>query len=282
MRSRIVAAFAVLAAAAVAMSPLASAREAMSPAALATLSGVDKALDDVATSMADQGGDIAKEGEAIGEPGAFAAAWRKAALATFAPDKLKTSLAKRLTGKLSPQEAFAVEDFYKSPLGQRIVAAEVAAGGKAGQEQMMAEAAKLMEGLLADQKRKAAIDAVGKAIQIENISTSIALNVSRAVMIGLASVETGAGRMTIEDIEQAIEQQKGEVATQMGAFATLSMAFAYRSLPMDDLKAYEVFLRSGPGAKYTDLVLKGLDAVLSEGGLAFGRALALELGRDPI
>lgn len=282
MRRSKFASLAIVALAALALTGAAKAREAMSPEALTTLSGVDKALDDVAASMAEQGGDIAKEGEAIGEPDAFAAAWRKAALATFAPDKLKASMAKRLAGKLKPQEAFAVEDFYRSPLGQRIVAAEIAAGGKAGQEQMIAEAAKLMEALLADKKRKAAIDAVGKAIQIEEISTAIALNVSRAVMIGLASVNTGGGRMTLEDIERAIEQQKGEIASQMGAVATLSMAFAYRALPMDDLEAYEAFLKSGPGAKYTDIVLKSLDAVLSEGGLAFGRALAVELGRDPI
>lgn len=258
------------------------AREPLSPEALAKLSGIDKALDDIADSMAEQGSQIAQNGEAMGAPEAFVASWRKAAQTTFAPQKLKASLAKSFAGKLSPKEALAVEDFYKSPVGQRIVTAEVEAGSLAGQEQMKAEAATVMQALLADKMRKAAIDAIAKAIHLEEMTTALSLNVSRAVMIGLTSADPNDTRMTLDDIEEAIQQQKATITSQMGAVVTLSLAFAYRSLPIEDLNAYVAFLKTGPGAKFSNVTLKALDAVMSEAGLAFGRALSSDLKRQPI
>ena len=69
---------------------------------------------------------------------------------------------------------------------------------------------------------------------------------------------------------------------EMAALTALSMAYIYRNIPVGDLASYEAFMRTPVGAKFIDQVMKGLDAVISQASLSFGKALALELGRDPI
>ena len=260
----------------------ASSREPISAAALGTLTGVDKALEDVASAMAEEAANVAKEDPDLADANAFIAAWKKSAMASFAPDKLKASFAQRLTGKLTPEEANAVEDFYRSELGQRVVGAEIAGGSKAAQEAMASEALALMEKLEADPARKAALKSLSAAAQIDDMSVTIALNVARAMMIGVASAQTSGQRLTLEDISQAIDQMREQTSKEMAALTALSMAYIYRSIPVGDLASYEAFMRTPAGAKFIDLVMKGLDAVISEASLSFGKALAVELGRDPI
>lgn len=260
----------------------ADAREPISPAALATLTGVDKALEDVASAMAEEAANVAKEDPNLADATAFVAAWKSAALASFAPDKLKTSFAQRLTGKLTPDETNTVEDFYRSELGQRIVSAEIAGNSKAAQEAMASEALALMEKLEADPARKSALKTLSAAAQIDDMSITIALNVARAMMIGVASAQTSGQRLTLEDISQAIDQMREQTSKEMAALTALSMAYIYRNIPVGDLASYEAFMRTPVGAKFIDQVMKGLDAVISQASLSFGKALALELGRDPI
>lgn len=258
------------------------AREPISAAALSTLSGVDKALEDVAGSMAEEAATIAKEDPSLADSAAFVAAWKKSALENFAPDKLKAAFAQRLTGKLSPAEMMAAEDFYRSDLGKRVVAEEIAGSSKAGQEAMARDALAVMEKLEAEPARKVALKALSAAAQIDDMSITIALNVARAMMIGLASAQTSGQRMTMEDINQAIEQMRTQTTQEMAALTALSMAYVYRNVSIADLGSYEAFMRTPAGAKFIDEVMKGLDAVISQASLAFGKALAVELGREPI
>lgn len=257
-------------------------REPISPAALGTLTGVDKALEDVASAMAEEAANVAKEDPNLSDANTFIAAWKKSALSSFAPDKLKASFAQRLTGKLTPSETNAVEDFYRSELGQRVVGAEIAGSSKAAQEAMAGEALALMEKLEADPARKAALKSLSAAAQIDEMSVTIALNVARAMMIGVASAQTSSQRLTLEDISQAIDQMREQTGKEMAALTALSMAYIYRNIPVGELASYEAFMRTPAGAKFIDQVMKGLDAVISEASLAFGKALAVELGRDPI
>lgn len=258
------------------------AREPIAPAALAALTGIDRAFDEVVGSLAEQGEAIAAEGDAIGDKETFAATWRKAAEATFAPAKLKAAFATRIAGKFTAEDSHTIEDFYRSDLGRRLVAAEVAATSIEAQQKMLAEAKELMEGLVKAPGRQAALDRVSRAIKLEDMSVNLALNVSRAMLIGLATTGTSAQAMSMEEILEALEQQRPQIAAETNAMSAISLAYAYRDLPVADIEAYAAFLETPAGVKYSDAVLKGLDAVLSEAGLAFGRALSGGLKQQPI
>lgn len=258
------------------------AREPISPEALAQLTGVDRAFDNLAGSLAEQGNAIASQGQVIGDKDTFVATWRNAAQAAFAPDKLKAAYAKRLTGKLAPNESIAVEDFFRSKLGRRMVAAEASANTSEAQQAMIAQAKELMERLAKDSKRKAALNRVSRSIKLEEMTIKAAMNMSRAVLIGLSSAGASGQRMTLEEIMEAIEKQRPQIAAEISAVMALTLAYVYRELPVADVNAYANFLETPAGAKYADQSIKGLDATLSEAGLAFGRALAQGLNKDPI
>lgn len=257
-------------------------REPISGAALTELTGVDRTLDEVYGSIADQGEAIAAEGEAIGDKVGFVSAWRKAAEITFAPAKLRSAFATRMTGKLAAEHALAVEDFYRSELGQRLVTAETAATTPAAQQEMMDSAQALMQQLLEDPNRQAALDRINRSVKLEEMAVNLALNVSRALLIGLATTDTAATRMSLEDIIRAIDEQKPQIEVETGAMTQLSLAFAYRNLDVADLDGYAEFLETPAGASYSDAVMKSLDAVMSEASLAFGRALSSDMNKQPI
>ena len=260
----------------------AQAREPVTPGELAALAGVDKTLDEVVSALSEQGDAIAQESGALGDRESFTASWHKAAALSFAPSKLKAAFAIRMNGKLTPEETGTVAAFYQSPLGQRIVGSETTAATPAGQQQMMSEAEDIMELLLKSPLRQAALDRIIRSARLDEMSINMAVNVSRAMLIGLTTTGTGATRMTLEDIVIALDEQRPQIAAETAVMTKLSLAFAYRDLPMEDLVAYAEFLETQAGSKHADAVMKGLDAVLSEAALSFGNALSGDLERTPI
>mgnify|MGYP001435643828 CR=1 FL=1 len=260
----------------------AQAREPISPEALVSLTGLDRALEEVATGLAAEGARIVGQGEDVGDPEQFRTAWEHAASESFSPTRLKEALARRIAGKLSPAELQKVESFYTGKLGKAMVAREVAASSSAAQQEMVTGAEKLMRGLASQPKRIVALDNLARAIRLKEVSTGIALNMMRAVMIGMSATNTSKLAMPLDVIEQQVEAHRQSAAAELEAVTALSMAFTYRNASVADLKAYEKFLRSPAGSHYNDVAMSGLDAVLSEGGLAFGQALARALGHTPI
>lgn len=258
------------------------AREPLSATELVALTGLDRALDEVATSLAAEGQRIVDTGEDVGDKEQFRMAWEQAANEAFAPGKLKESLARRIDGKLSPAELFRIEDFYKGKLGKAMVEREVAASSSAAQQEMAGGAHKLMTGLMAQPRRIAALDSLARAIRLKEVSTGIALNMMRAVMIGMSASNASKLAMPLDVIEQQVEAHRLSAAQELEAVTALAMAYTYRKASIADIRAYEKFLRSPAGKRYNDAAMTGLDAVLSEGGLAFGGALARALGHTPI
>lgn len=258
------------------------AREPIGATALVELTGLDRALEEVATGLAGEGARIVGQGEEIGDKDQFKAAWEQAATEAFASAKLKESLARRIDGKLTPAELVKIEDFYKGKLGRAMVAREIAAGSVKSQQEMMTGAEKMMRALSTNPKRIVALESLSRAIRLKEVSTGIALNMMRAVMIGMAAANTDKLKMPLDVIEEQVEQHRLTASQEMEAVTALSMTYTYRSASVDDIKAYEKFLRSPAGRRFNDVAMGGLDAVLSEGGLAFGNALVRFLNRTPI
>jgi hypothetical protein len=269
---------------AVLLAPLASveARQPIGAAALVELTGLDRALEEVASGLAAEGARIVGQGEEIGDKEQFQAAWEQAASEAFAPAKLKDSLARRIDGKLKPDELLKVEDFYKGKLGKAMVTREIAASSAKSQQEMMSGAEKMMHALASNPRRIAALESLSRAIRLKEVSTGIALNMMRAVMIGMAAANTDKLKMPLDVIEEQVEQHRQTAAQEMEAVTALSMTYTYRSASIGDINSYEKFLRSPAGRRFNDVAMGGLDAVLSEGGLAFGNALVKFLNRTPI
>lgn len=266
------------------LAPLAAAapREPITATALVVLTGLDRAMEEVATGLAGEGARIVAQGDEMGDKEQFKDAWVQAAHEAFTPGKLKESLARRIDGKLTPAELFKVEDFYKGKLGRAMVAREIDASTTKSQQDMMTSAERIMRALATQPKRIAALESLSRAIRLKEVSTGIALNMMRAVMIGMAAANTDKLKMPMDVIEEQVEAHRQSASQEMEAVTALSMTYTYRSASLDDLKAYERFLRSPAGRHYNDVAMSGLDAVLSEGGLAFGNALVKFLNRTPI
>ncbi|MCB1528338.1 MAG: DUF2059 domain-containing protein [Hyphomicrobiaceae bacterium] len=264
------------------VTPASEARESVSVAKLAEISGMIDALDEMADAIAGQAEQITQEGDATGEPAEFLAAWKKAANKGFSADTMKAEFLKRLEGKLAPDETNAVTEFYVSDLGKKLVAAETASASDAGQQEMASLAPSLMEGLAKEPARKAVLDKIAAVTNLNELMTSMTLNVSRAVLIGMATADTSSRRMTLEDISQVMAQQKPTIAKQSEAMAMLSLAHAYKDMSVDDLEKYGNFLATPAGGKFIKVTTGAIDAVMSGASLTFGKLLAAELGRTPI
>ncbi|MFN3868279.1 MAG: DUF2059 domain-containing protein [Hyphomicrobiaceae bacterium] len=260
----------------------ADARRPMSAVEIVRLTGFDRALDDVATSLAEEGVRAAAEGHATGDSQEFILSWASAAKAAFAPEKLKAALADRMADKLSEPDLFAIEDFFKGKLGKAMVAREVGSATPEAQRDMMAKADGLMRGLQRNPKRAAALVAVADAIRLREASVEMALNMLRAVMIGLAAADTSQLSMPLDVIEEQIEAHRASITAETEMVIMTAMAYTYRTASIADLNAYAKFLSSPPGKRFFDVSMKGLDAVLSEAGMTFGTLLMQSMGRMPI
>lgn len=278
----LVMAYALLVCVSLATPSSAGGREPLTATEIVRLTGFDRALDDIASSLAREGPRLALEGGGIGDKADFALAWAAAAETAFSPAKLKSSLAARVSGKLAPADLYAVEKFFKSKLGRAMVAREVASATPEAQREMAGKAERLMKSLAANPRRIEALVAVADAIHLREASVQIALNMMRAVLIGLAASDQSQLSMPVEAIDAEIEKHRDAVVAETDAVVMLAMAFTYRTASLKDLHAYADFLRSPVGKRFYNVAMKGLDATLSEGGLVFGNLLMATLGRMPI
>lgn len=260
----------------------AASRQPIAATEIVRLTGFDRALDDVARSLAEEGLRAAAEGNAVGEAQEFAIAWATAAQQAFAPERLKEALAARIAGKLETKDLFAIEDFFKSRLGRAMVAREVASGSPEAQRDMATRAERLMNDLMRKPKRIKALEAVADAIRLKEASVEMALNMMRAVLIGLSAADPSQLSMPLDVINEQVESRRASVTQETEAVIMLAMAYTYRTAPVADLEAYAKFLASPPGKRFFDVSMSGLDAVLSESGILFGSLLMQSLGRMPI
>lgn len=180
------------------------------------------------------------------------------------------------------EEMPAIEQFFGTDLGQKILALEVEArrslmddavedAAKAQVDEMIAEEAPRME----------ALQDFADTNDLVEMNISGAMNSNLAFFQGMAEVGGQTKDMTEEDMLMDVWSQEPDIRAETESWVFPYLALAYGPLSDDEMAAYVAFSKTGPGQKINSALFGAFDTVFSAISRDLGRAAARQMmGED--
>lgn len=217
-------------------------------------------------------------------PGRGGAGWARAVEVIYDGPAMQARFNGAFAAALNGAEAdlAAMDGFFATELGQRILSLEIEArrslmdeavedAATARVEDMMAEAAPRIE----------ALQAFSETNDLIELNIAGAMNANLAFFQGLAEVAGGAGAMPEEDMLADVWGQEPDIRAETEAWVLPYLALAYGPLSDGELAEYIGFSKTGPGQKLNHALFSAFDAVFSQISRDLGRAAAKQMvGED--
>jgi hypothetical protein len=252
------------------------------PAAAADLAAVRALLETagVPEYLASIERDFREPPPAVGEPTPeFRADWQEAARAHVRLTEAFDEIAARVAAALPDADVAEMERFFGSALGRRITALEVAAQAEPDRPESIAEGARLVAAMAAeDPERARAFADIERALGLIDGAVAAALNLNFAMVAGMVASGLMPAAPSDAEILELLQQDGDAARAEIGRRVLSRAAWTYRELPTAELRLYADFLGT-PAARalYGAMEAAQLD-VLSRQMRAFGNALMLLSG----
>lgn len=197
----------------------------------------------------------------------------------FGADALLDDVRGRMTGEVTPAQLDAVIGFYSSPLGRKLVAMEVAASGSDSQARIETEGASLYAEIEKnDPDRVAAFDRIESAIRMEDMMSSMIMNMSYAMISGMAGTSMLPQELTDEQIAALVNQQMEATRGLVAQFLNNFFAYTYRDASNADLEGYAAFTETESGRAFNTVLVRAMIDAMVQRSRAFGHGLMVLRG----
>jgi hypothetical protein len=177
----------------------------------------------------------------------------------------------------------AIEDFFGSDRGQRILTLEVSAR-RALLDEAVEDAAKVAAADMAQDHdpRLALIRDFAVAGDLIEMNVTGAMNANLAFYQGMAESGGFAEDMTEEQILLDVWGQEPEVRANTEEWLFPYLALAYQPLSDEDLEAYTAFWETAAGKRLNTALFAAFDVVFTDISRDLGRAAARQMQGDDI
>ncbi len=242
--------------------------------------------------MADTGIDLVFDqfGSTIGESARlngitsdahFLATWERTATTSFDRDALNSALEVALTDAFTPEESAAIEAFYSSDFGERVVDLErvVLRMDGSGQAAAVAEGLTLYEALPDEDGRRAQIDELLDLAGAE-LTPELVRQSSRSLMMGMSLAQNGDIEIPWEEIDAQLEAQMPAIEAEIMSYQQALSAYTYRDLSDEELEQYLAFLRTDPARKFYGIFVPAVTRIVSAAMAQFGQKLGQNLTEE--
>lgn len=151
-------------------------------------------------------------------------------------------------GKVSQVDVNNSLQWYKSDLGSRINAAELAVSGSVQQEAMMAEAGELMK----NTKRVEIEQSIVEAFGVSDMLGDMQIQITFALMDALAKSYKHVSLDALEPVKNQLLNNAPAVKSQIDQTMLIILLYAHKDFSMEELRQYEDFVKSQSGRAYHD------------------------------
>lgn len=121
------------------------------------------------------------------------------------------------------------------------------------------------------------IEALAKNIKAVESTVDMTINMQMAMALAIASTQPDFTPDVMKMIAQQLELARPTLTAAVSQHVVVSMLFAYRDLPENDLQAYIDFTASSVGVKYNRTTSAGMTKVFMEASQEFGSAMVRAL-----
>ncbi len=221
-------------------------------------------LPQVIAIMRDEGIAYGESVEAQMFPRAGGAAWRATVERIYDPAAMDRTLLAGMAGALDAGAIDAMEDFFLSDRGRRIVALEVSARQALLDDAIEDESRSAAADLRASgDPRVALVERFAEANQLVDQNVAGALNANLAFYQGLAEGKAFSGGMSEAEILADVWGQEPGVRADTEAWVYAYLLLAYAPLEDDDLEAYILLSETAEGQALNRALFAAFDAMFT-------------------
>lgn len=197
----------------------------------------------------------------------------------YAPEKLRSAMARELEAHLSAEDEGVVLEWLSSALGRRLTKIEEESGEL--EKSLAAEREAPVFFATVPAPRVEMFKRMIAAIRMGEATASMVINMTTAIGFGMAmSNPTEEPAALAQKIRDRMEPQRAAMAQAFDARAVRSFAYVYRELSDAEVEKYVAFSESPVGRRYHEASVKGMDNVLARAGIQMGREFEA-LMREP-
>jgi len=175
----------------------------------------------------------------------------------FAADRLYAVIRQEFGSNVDREQLDGMAAWFRSPLGRRITALEVAAAKPEAAAEFVAFAANLKKSPAAA-ARLELVQRLDWVTGTSDDTTALALAVASSVARATAASAPAERRPRAGLVERRIEEMRGQMTTAIGETVLTQMLYVYSPLTDAELKAYVDFLASPHGRAYSRTSHAGL------------------------
>lgn len=245
-----------------------------SPAdAYARKAGLDRQLESLAKGTAEQ-----FASDLSGNPNMSPERRRRviaAATNIFTAQRMGQAIRGQLARHAQEEDLKQATSFYDSPLGKRIVAAELS-HALADPNAMQKRAADLSPTFAIDEPKRYAL---ARRLETSLRSTEFVLNTVELMAVAAlrgAAASAGANRdAEIEKLRQRIRADNAQIAPQLRPIIVVSGSLMYEPLSDDELQAYVAHAEQPSSVRITAALLRSFEGMFDELSLALTQQLTL-------
>ena len=235
-------------------------------------------LGDVLEAMRAEGIDYGESLEQDLFPDRGGTRWAELVDRVYATDAMRARLMpalERELGELSAGDVTAARDFFRAPLGQRIVALENSARLAQLDEDVKAASQQEAEDLKAgDPARYALLQRFVAANDLVEANVVGALNANAAFYFGLNAAGAFPQPLTEEEILSDVAAQADGIREETADWIDAYLALAYRPLSDADLERYLAFSESPAGRALNRAMFEAYDSMFTGLSRDLGRGAA--------
>ncbi len=189
---------------------------------------------------------------------------------TFAATTLRTSIVATVASRLTPEQARALEAWYDSESGKRMLALEAQAA-KADPAKALQEGAAIAAKLTASQSSRlsALIEATRAAEFIADLSIDMAVAATYATSVATSPRPTPS----FTEIAESASKERAQVAQSMKTLLLNAYAKTYENASDDELKAYAEFMNTSAGKQFTETIIVAFNRAIAASANELGRSL---------
>ncbi len=169
--------------------------------------------------------------------------------------------------------------YYSEGLGKQATELEIAAQRPGMEERVRTEGRKILRRLI-DPKddRLLSYRRIVRSTNALDIATSLAMNLTYAVLSGMMGSPHLPYSLTDEEILEIVNLQSEQIRARLTEAIFVNVAYTYQEMSIDDLDAYATFLDSDVARPFYSSMHKALRSALLPRARAFGHDLMVQMG----
>ncbi len=179
---------------------------------------------------------------------------------SYRADDIEKKIVSGLEASLSSAQLEAVNDWYQTPVAQKIAQAEIAASAPAIWPEIRSQAPALNEANR-DSAREKLFDRFDRASR----ATETTVDTTIAVQLGLATAMAALSSDSVhyEQLSKRLESQRSMLQGMVGQQVYDSYLFTYRNISLQEMNLYMDFLESDAGSSFTRVVTDSLQEAIT-------------------